>query len=619
MIYIHNFCKKKIFKIVLPPPNITGEMHIGHFFQYFIIDLIIKFKILQNYKIIYIFGFDHAGISAFLKFKKKKYLNNQKNFLKKKYFYQLKYINFYIINKKIEFTINKNYKNIIINNFLIFYKKNFIFIKKQHVNYFKNEIVSDSEIYKKIFFKNMYFLKYKKNNFYIISKTSNLKSIIFNTFLYHNYFKKKFFFLLTPFKTKITFITNNLKLNYNTLKLSPNINNYDYLICFKNKQKIIIKNKTYVYYKLLNNYFIRTKKKIFFYISSKKKIFYFLKKNNYIISIKKYNSHKKLKKRFLIKNKLFDQWFFKIKKLINLKKILKKIIIVPKKYKKIFYIWVKNINNWCISRNIIWGTKIPIYLDYEKNIYLYKNNRFLKFFSIKEVFDTWYNSSFWIFFNFIKSNKILDIILSGFDIIFYWIIKMIIINTLIKKNLLIKKIIIHGLIKDNFGKKISKTTNNFVNFNKIKKNINKIKFFLIKNIYEDNKILKINKEKYIYILKNKNILHDLINIYYFYRFKKKFLFFIKKKFFFEKKKKLTNSFFSKKIFILITKIYYPIKNFIKTTEWNFLLNFYIYKIFFLYIFLVKIKNKFYLIKKKNLNYFEIFFKIKFIFYVKYKN
>ncbi|MGP4128189.1 MAG: class I tRNA ligase family protein [Candidatus Carsonella ruddii] len=618
MIYVHNFCKKKIFKIVLPPPNITGEMHIGHFFQYFIVDLIIKFKILQNYKIKYIFGFDHAGISAFLKFKKKKKLNEQKKILKKKYFYQLKYINFCIISKKIEFTINKQYENIIIKYFLNFYKKKIIFIKKTNINCIKNEIISDSEINKKIFFKKMYYLKYKKKNFYIITKTSNLKSIVYNTFLYYNYKKKFFFYLFTPFKIKILFLINNIKLNKNILKLSPSINNYDYLICFKNKQKIIIKNKKYIFYKLKKNYFVRTKKKIFFYIFSKKKIFYFLKKNNYIISIKNYISYKNYKKKLIIKNKLFDQWYLKIKKIINLKKIIYNFKIIPNKYKKIFFIWIKNINNWCISRKINWGTKIPIFLDYENNIFLSKNNRFLKMYSLKEVFDTWYNSSFWIFFNFLKSNKILDIILSGFDIIFYWIIKMIIINVLIKKNLLIKKIIIHGLIKDKFGKKISKTTNNFINFNKIKKNINKIRFFLIKNIYEDNKIIKFLNKKNIYILKNQNLLVKIFSIYHFYKFKKKILFFFKKKIFFEKKKVfLKKNIYSKKIFILITKLLYPIKNFIKTIEWNFILNVFLNKIVFIYIFLIKIKNKNYLIKKKN--YFEIFFKKKIIFYVKYKN
>ncbi|XZR52933.1 MAG: class I tRNA ligase family protein [Candidatus Carsonella ruddii] len=618
MIYIHNFCKKKIFKIVLPPPNITGEMHIGHFFQYFIIDLIIKFKILQNYKILYIFGFDHAGISAFLKFKKKKKINKQKKILKKKYFYQLKYINFHIISKKIEFTINKNYENLIIKYFLNFYKKKIIFIKKTQINYFKNEIISDYEINKKVFLKKMYFLKYKKKNIYIVSKTSNLKSIIFNTFLYFKYSKKKFFYLFSPFKIKILLLTNNTNLNKNIIKLSPNINNYDYLICFKNKQKIIIKNKKYIFYKLKKNYFIRTKKKIFFYIISKKKIFNFLKKNNYIISIKNYISYKNIKKKIIIKNKLFDQWYLKIKKIINLKIILKNFKIIPNKYKKIFFIWIKNINNWCISRKINWGTKIPIFLDYENNIYLYKYYRILKFFSLKEVFDTWYNSSFWILFNFTKSNKILDVILSGFDIIFYWIIKMIIINILIKKNLLIKKIIIHGLIKDKFGKKISKTTNNFINFNKIKKNINKIKFFLIKNIYEDNKIIKFYNKKNINVLKNQNFLIKIFNIYHFYKLKKQILFFFKKKIFFEKKKIfLKKNICSKKIFILITKIFYPIKNFIKTIEWNFILNFFLNKIIFVYTFLTKIKNKNYLIKKKN--YFEIFFKIKKILYVKYKN
>ncbi|AFP83978.1 class I tRNA ligase family protein [Candidatus Carsonella ruddii] len=617
MFNIHNFCKKKIFKIVLPPPNITGEMHIGHFFQYFIIDIIIKYKILLSYKIKYIFGFDHAGISALIKFKKKNIIKKKKKKLEKKFFYQLKFINFYIINKNIEFTINKKYENYIKKFFYFFYKKKLIFIKKQHKNFYKKKIISDFEIKKKIFYKTNFFLKYKKKNFFLISKTSNLKSLLYNTFLYLNIKNKKNFFLLSPFKIKINFIISYYCLKNKILNISPNINNFDYLIFFKNKQKIILKNKKINFYKIKKNFFIRTKKKIFFYKKKiKKNIFCYLKKNNYIISIKKYYSYKYLYNKKIIKNKIFDQWYFKIKNIIFLKKIIKKIYICSNKYKKIFFVWIKNIDNWCISRQINWGTRIPIFVDNNKNVYLYKKNRDIIFFKIKDVFDTWFNSSFWIIFNYIKHNKKLDLILSGFDIIFYWLIKMIIINTLLKKNILIKKIIIHGLIKDKFNKKISKT-NNIINFNKIKKNINKIRIVLIKNIFNDNKIFNINNKKSFLILKKENYLNNKINIYNYYKNKKKILIFYLKNFNFEKKKKIKKNFFSKKIFIYLTKILFPIKNFILSKEWNFLINFYIKNIVIKNIFIIKIKNKFIIIKKKN--YFEIFFKIKKILYVKYKN
>ncbi|AFP84158.1 putative valyl-tRNA synthetase [Candidatus Carsonella ruddii HT isolate Thao2000] len=617
MINIHNFCKKKIFKVVLPPPNITGEMHIGHFFQYFIIDLIIKYKILQNYKISYIFGFDHAGISALIKFKKKNIIINKKKNFKKLFLYQLKYIKFYIINNKIEFTINKKYEFFVKNFFLNFYKKKLIFIKKQHVNYFKNKIISDFEIKKKIFYKNNFFLKYKKKNFYIISKTSNLKTLIYNTFLYLNLKIKKNFFLFSPFKIKILFLINYYSIKKKIFNISPNINNYDYLIFFKNNQKIIIKNKKIIFFKIKKNFFIRTKKKIFFYKKNyKKNIYFYLKKNNYIISIKKYYSYKNLFNSNIIKNKISDQWYFKIKNIIFLKKIFKNLNIYSNKYKKIFFVWIKNINNWCISRQINWGTKIPVFLDTNNNIYLNKINRDIFYYLIKDVFDTWFNSSFWMIFNYIKYNKKLDLILSGFDIIFYWIIKMIIVNILIKKNVLIKKIIIHGLIKDKLNKKISKT-NNTINFNKIKKNINKLKIILIKNVFENNKIININNKKNIFYLKKENFLTEKISLYNFYNTKKKIIIFYLKNFLFLKKKKIKDNFFSKKIFIYLTKIFFPIKNFIIVKEWNFILNNFINNINIIYIIIIKIKNKIILIKKKN--YFEIFFNIKKILYVKYKN
>ncbi|WP_433927997.1 class I tRNA ligase family protein [Candidatus Carsonella ruddii] len=627
MIKIHIFFLKKFFYIILPPPNITGEMHIGHFFQFFIIDIIIKWKILQEYKIKYIFGFDHAGISSIIKFKKINNILKQKKKLTKKFFFQLKYINFLIISKKIEFTLNKKYKKFILEKFIFFYKKGFIFLEKKIINY--NEkfgIISDYEIKKNIYIKYFYYIKYKNKKNFIIS-TSNIISLIYNTFLCTNFktTKKK---ILSPFKIKIPiyYIKKKIKNFSKNIKISPNLNNFDFLICSKKNEKIILKKKKFFFfYKIIKNFFVKKSKKIFLYNTlNKKKIFKFLIKNNFLICIKKYKSFKYLYKfnNLILKNKIFDQWFLKIKKILSFKKIIYFINIKPNKYKKIFLIWIKNMSNWCISRQIIWGTKIPFLYDKEKNIFLKKYFRYLKYYKIKEVFDTWYNSSFWILFSYFKQKKTQNIIISGFDIIFYWIIKMIINNVFFEKKILVKNVLIHGLLRDKLNKKISKSTNNVINFIHIKKNINKIKMLLLKNIFDDNQILNINyfiKKKYL--LKKISTYSLICQIFIFYKFKKQIInnfnknnyntkncFFLKK------------NFFSKKIYILFIKFIFPKKNFIKNNNWNFTINYYLNKITLNYFLLIKIKNKLFFIKKNFfLNYFEILYKIKVIFYVKYKN
>ncbi|MGK2912767.1 MAG: class I tRNA ligase family protein [Candidatus Carsonella ruddii] len=595
MIKIHNFFKKKFFLIILPPPNITGFLHIGHFFQYFILDVIIKWNLLQENKIFFFFGFDHAGISAINKYKNIKNIIIQKKKIIKNFFKQIKYINFFINNKKIIFTLNKNYNNFIIKNFLILYNKKKIFLNNKILNFNNNiGILSDNNIVKKIFKKYLYYIKYKIKKYIYIISTSNINLIINKSVLITN-FKINFRKINSPFKMFLPI--------YNIKK---NIINFSKIVklSFKN-------NNDFLFLKKININIFNIKKK-FFFIN-------FIIKNNYLLCIKKYKSYNYIYKKFIVKNKKIKQWFFKIKKIVNFNKILTKIKIFPIKYKKIFFSWTNNISNWCISRQIKWGTKIPVIIDNEFNIYLTFFLRFIKYYKIKDVFDTWFNSSFWVIFIYIKFKKTNNLILSGFDIIFYWLIKIIINNIFFKKKILIKLFLIHGLIKDKNNKKISKTTNNIINFFHIKKNINKIKKILIKNIFNDNKLynnIYLKKKKKILKKNNKTHINDL---FLYYNFKKKYIFNINKYVFnFNNLFIYKNNIFSKKIYLFFIKLLFNKK--ILNSNWNFTNNFFINKYIINYYYIIKIKNKLIIINNiLFLHYFEIFFLIKIIFYVKYKN
>ncbi|MFI4878761.1 MAG: class I tRNA ligase family protein [Candidatus Carsonella ruddii] len=595
MIKIHNFFKKKFFLIILPPPNITGFLHIGHFFQYFILDVIIKWNLLQENKILFFFGFDHAGVSAINKFKNIKNVIIQKKKIISSFFKQIRYINFLIINKKIIFTLNKNYNNFIIKNFLLLFNKKKIFLSNKILNFKKNiGIISDSEIKKIIFKKYLYYIKYKIKKYIYVLSTSNINLIINKSILVTN-FKINFKKIYSPFKIFLP-IYNIKKKIINFSKIIK--------LSFKNNNDFLFFKKTYI--NILN-----IKKKNFF--------LNFIVKNNYLLCVKKYKSYNYIYIKFIVKNKKIKQWFFNIKKIINFNKILIKIKIFPIKYKKIFFSWIKNMSNWCISRQIKWGTYIPILIDNEFNVYSIFFLRFIKYYKIKDVFDTWFNSSFWIMFIHIKFKKTNNLILSSFDIIFYWLIKIIINNIFFKKKILIKLFLIHGLIKDKNGKKISKTTDNVINFFHIKKNINKIKKILIKNIFINNKlninIFSIKKKK---ILKkfNKTNINDL---FLYYNYKKKYIFNINNYIFNLNNFLLyKNNTFSKKIYLFFIKLLFNKK--ILNNNWNFTNNFFINKLNINYYYIIKIKKKLLIINNMLfLYYFEIFFFIKIIFYVKYKN
>ncbi|AFP83785.1 putative valyl-tRNA synthetase [Candidatus Carsonella ruddii CS isolate Thao2000] len=632
---MNNFILKKKFYVVLPPPNITGELHIGHFFQYFIIDIIIKWKISQGYKIYFLLGFDHAGISTIIKFKKKKNILIYKKYLKKKFKNNLLYINFLIKKKSIEFTLNKNYKKCLIIFFYKLIKKKYIYLDKKFV-YFDFKIkstISEIEIKKKYCFKYIFYIKYNLNKLNIIVYSKNIESIPFDNILISNCYDIRYNFLknkiYNPFKKKINlFFSKKINKNFasGVIRLSNYFKNYLYLkknfeiISYLNEK---LKIKIYLY-KYLNNKFIKSKKKFLNYkinfYTLKKNVLNYLILNNYLICIKKYKTFILIneKNNCKIISILTDQFFFKIRKILSIKKIFKKIIIFPKKYKNLCKVWIKNISDWCISRQINFGIKIPFYKDKYNNLYNFKIFRFFFFYKINDVFDTWFNSSIWIIFIYKKIKKKQNILISGFDILFFWIIKMIINNIIFFKNTLIEKIFLHGIIRNKNNEKFSKSMNNILNFNKLKNMFFIIKKNLLKNSLKENiKIIIIKKKKY-YIYYKKNFI-----IIYYYKFKFNIIKYYKNYNFyqiFNLKKKISYNFISKKIFLLMTKLLFPINNKILTKKWNFTINFYYTNYFLKKIIIIKIFKKNYLLKNlRNINYFEIFFKLKIIFYVKYKN
>lgn len=526
--------KKKIFITQLPPPNITGKLHIGHNLEHTIMDILIRYKYFLGYKTIFIPGIDHAGIATQLIVKNnfiKKY--NKKNIIKKIFIWK-NIISKKIINQILKlglllnwkykyFTLNKNINLIIKKVFKKLFKKKIIYKKSKLVNWdykFKT-VVSDLEIKKKrkkIF---GYYIRYyfnKNNKKYIIIFTTKPETLFGDTALAISFKNKKNLILnkieiiIPILNKKISIIKSNyVKNNLGTgiLKITPFHDFNDYKIYKKNNLKKICifkyngklnKNNPIKY----QNIKIKKFKKIIIKDLIKKK--YIQKKIKYLTKISY------IEKTGIIPLKMLTkQWFLKIKKKYKKKifKIIKngEIKFIPNYWKNTFYSWINNMKEWCISRQIFWGHRIPIY--YKKK---YRD---------KNVLDTWFSSSLIpiFFYKNFKKKKIslpFNIIISGFDIIFFWIIKMIIMTLYIKNKIPFKKIIIHGLICDSNNKKMSKSKGNIISYNNLFKNINfknKIYFtdilrftFSNLNIYKNSIIFKKK-----YINKNYKFINKLLN------------------------------------------------------------------------------------------------------------
>ncbi len=510
---------KKYFSIIMPPPNITGKLHIGHAFQQIIMDVINRYKKMKGRNTLWIMGTDHAGIATQIIIENYTKTKNIKKLIKKtwkwkekyekKIFYQTKILGSLVDWNKTFFSLDKNFSYAVKKAFIKLYKENLIY-KSFKIVYWEpktKKIISDLEIEKKKKKINLWYIKYplinNKKNKHITIATTKPETITGDVALavhpknkkYKKYINK---YVLNPINNNILKIIpdDSIKLFKGTgcIKITPAHSVKDFEIAQKNKLNII---------NILNtNGTIKLKSKIFNYKGEKIKSTFNLKNPPEIINLNIKEAKKKiiniLKKKKLLKKKityksnirysiknnnkveplLTTQWYLKTS-ILALKtiKIIKKnkIIFYPKKYKNICITWIKNMKDWCISRQIWWGHKIPIWYDEKHNIYLGLNKKYIKkkynvkkITQDKNILDTWFSSSLWPLVTSgwpKKKLKIfypINLVVSGFDIIFFWITRMIIMSLYFTKKIPFKKIFITGLIRDENGIKMSKSIGNVI-------------------------------------------------------------------------------------------------------------------------------------------------------------
>ncbi|MDH3004603.1 MAG: valine--tRNA ligase [Candidatus Shikimatogenerans sp. JK-2022] len=522
---------KKSYFLLLPPPNITGDLHVGHILNYIILDIYARIKRMKGYNVCWIPGTDHASIATEIKIrkilKKKKINNLSKNKIKlillnwaKKYnniiIDQLKNIGCSCDWDRFQFTMDKNNYNSVIKVFIELYNKGLIYKKKRIINWdvIAKTTISDEEvIYKKQ--KNyLYYIKYftldKKK--YLTIATTRPETIFGDTAICINptdnrYKYLKYKKLIVPIVNRVIPIIYDKAVNKNygtgCIKLTPAHSKKDFKIYKKYRGRVKIKiinilndngtlNEKSKIYKGIDRFLVRKK------IYKKLKKLGFLKKKKKIINKIGYSERTNT----IIEKKLSLQWYLKINKFI--KKILKfinKIKIYPKtkksQYKNLFNKWIKKIKDWNISRQLIWGHKIPIYY-YKKEIIaatsiknakkkiifkynLLKNKNKINIYQDKNVLDTWFSS--WILpisvlngINNKKSNKLLNyyypinLLVTGHDILFFWVLRMIMFSIYYIKKTPFQNVYFTGIVRDKDNKKLSKSLGNYQSlYNLLKK------------------------------------------------------------------------------------------------------------------------------------------------------
>ena len=219
--------------------------------------------------------------------------------------------------------------------------------------------------------------------------------------------------------------------------------------------------------------------------AARKRILLELENSNQLLKI---SDHKMIiprgdRSHSIIEPLMTDQWYVKIKPLADeaIKCVKEKEIkFVPENWEKTYFEWMNNIQDWCISRQLWWGHRIPAWYDEEKNIYVGKNEKNVREkYDIKDdvlltqdedVLDTWFSSSLWPFSTLgwpnetkrVKTFYPTSVLITGFDIIFFWVARMIMMGKKFVGEVPFKEIYVHGLVKDSSGNKMSKSKGNII-------------------------------------------------------------------------------------------------------------------------------------------------------------
>lgn len=542
----------KSFSIILPPPNVTGDLHLGHAWDLYFPDLLIRYKKLKGYNAIWYPGTDHAGIATqakiekiiFEKTGKNRFSIGKKEFLAKIWDWKKLYEN-NIFNQwykigvcldfdKYKFTLDKKVNDLVNKTFINYYNEGLIYQDTKLINWDPKlqTAISNIEIEKRETKSKLYYIRYpflddKKN--YLIIATTRPETILGDTAIFVNpkdqrYQKYIGKFLLNPLNDqKLKILTDDyIDISFGTgvMKATPAHDFNDYNLGKKyNLNFINILNKDgkmnqeCLKYANLDRYEAR---KIIIKDLRMKNLIEKID-HNYINNIS-YSQRSGT----IIEPLISKQWFLKSSKLAKntLKFNNDKIYFYPERFLKEYKKAITNMEDWCISRQLWWGHRIPVWY-FEDKIKVQEISPGKNWKQDEDVLDTWFSSSLWPLVN--KDQKIIgksenkfylsDTLFTGSDILFFWVVRMIFQSIQIEKKYPFKNVIIHGLIRDKNGKKMSKSLNNGINpIDTINKwGSDSLRFFLLANSTPGND-LNFNEEKINYSWDINNKLFNINNL-----------------------------------------------------------------------------------------------------------
>ena len=501
----------KQFSIVIPPPNVTGSLHMGHALEHSIIDVLVRYMRLNGYETLWVPGTDHAGIITQILVENK--LSNEgidKETLGREKFIeevwkwkessgenisnQMKSLGMSCDWSMERFTMDDGLSEAVQQVFVDLYEKNHIYKGTRMVNWDTKlmSAVSDLEVNMTSKQGKLWNLRYKVEDEYLVIATTRPETLLGDTAIAVNPNDERYKYLIGK-KAIIPLVDREVPIiaddyvdvdfGSGCVKITPAHDFNDYDIGVRHSLELI--SCMNLDGTISNNNFIPKNLRGLDRFEARKIIIHELEKLGQVEKIEDYTIQLPIgdRSKSVLEPMITDQWFVKTKEIAQdaIQAVeTDKIKFVPKNWEKTYFEWMYNIQDWCISRQIWWGHRIPAWYDPDGNIYVglsekdvrVKNNLTsdITLRQDEDVLDTWFSSALWPFstLGWPDENSELQkyyptsLLVTGFDIIFFWVARMIMMGLHVQKEVPFKDILIHGLVRDSKGRKMSKSLGNTI-------------------------------------------------------------------------------------------------------------------------------------------------------------
>ena len=505
--------KKKHFSIVIPPPNVTGNLHMGHALNNSLQDVLVRFYRMNGYETLWQPGTDHAGIATQAIVEKKllekgikkdqlgrnKFIDEVWRWKKEsgdQIISQLKKLGCSCDWSRNRFTMDKDLSDAVVKSFIKLFNKKLIYKDTKLVNWDTKleTAISDLEVEQKEVQSNLYYIKYKidgENSFLTIA-TTRPETMLGDTAVavnpkdqrYKKYVGKQIIVPIVERKVKIIADKYvSIDQGSGALKVTPAHDFNDFEIGKRHKLKFInILEKNGKLNHKVPKELVGIDR-----FEARNVIIKKLKKTNLLEKIENIKNSVPYGDRSntIIEPLLTEQWFadakFLSKKAIQVVK-KKKTNFFPNSWSKTYFQWMNNIQPWCISRQLWWGHRIPAWYSKDKKIFVAENENEAKEKAKKyykknvelerddDVLDTWFSSALWPFATLgwpkntyeLKRFYPTSVLVTGFDIIFFWVARMMMMGNYLIKKEPFSKVYVHALVRDEKGQKMSKSKGNVI-------------------------------------------------------------------------------------------------------------------------------------------------------------